>query len=209
MNNLLSQVSYPVFLYMTLLFFLIASVFSFLVGIGLSFRSCRALRLFDTLNSWVSMRKMIKPLTMKHEVEPTLMKQPVWLGSVIIAGAATALYLLQDVSLQPALLLFDGSLTSFEMESVADNLKAFLLVGNALCLLVGLSIMFFPRTLTMVERYTDHWYTARRSTRVLDEMHLEVDSWVLNHPTSVGITMCLLSASLGMMMYSLMQSLPA
>jgi hypothetical protein len=32
---------------------------------------------------------------------------------------------------------------------------------------------------------------------------------VLKHPTSVGVTMSLLSVSLGMMMYSLMQNLPA
>jgi hypothetical protein len=64
MNNLLSQVSYPVFLYMTLLFFLIASMFSFLVGIGLALRSRRALHLFVALNRWISVRKMIKPLTM-------------------------------------------------------------------------------------------------------------------------------------------------
>ena len=209
MNNLLSQVSYPVFLYMTLLFFLIASVFSFLVGIGLALRSRRAMRLFDVMNRWISVRKMIKPLTMQHDVEPALMKQPVWLGGTIFIGAATALYLLRDVDLRPALLLFDGSLTPIEMGGVADNLKTFLLVGNALCLLVGIAILFFPRTLTAVERYTDRWYTARKSTRVLDMMHMEVDSWVLKHPTSVGITMSLLSASLGMMMYSLMQNLPA
>jgi hypothetical protein len=194
---------------MTLLFFLIASVFSFLVGIGLALRSRRALRLFDALNRWISVRKMIKPLTMQHEVEPTLMKQPVWLGTAILIGAATALYLLQGVDLRPALLLFDGSLTPIEMGGVADNLKTFLLIGNALCLLVGIAILFFPRTLTVVERYTDHWYTVRRKTRVLDMMHMEVDGWVLKHPTSVGITMSLLSASLGMMMYSLMQNLPA
>lgn len=209
MNNLLSQVSYPVFLYMTLLFFLIASAFSFLVGIGLALRSRHAMRWFDVMNRWISVRKMIKPLTVPHEVEPTLMKQPVWLGSTIILGAATALFLLQDVDLRPALLLFDGSLTPIAMGGVADNLKTFLLVGNALCLLVGIAILFFPRTLTVVERYTDHWYTARRSTRPLDIMHMEVDSWVLKHPTSVGVTMSLLSASLGMMMYSLMQNLPA
>ena len=209
MNNLLSQVSYPVFLYMTLLFFLIASVFSFLVGIGLALRSRRAMRLFDALNRWVSVRKMIKPLTMQHEVETTLMKQPLWLGGTIIIGAATALYLLQNVNLRPALLLFDGSLSPLELDGVAGNLKLFLLVGNALCLLVGIAILFFPRTLTVVERYTDHWYTVRRSTRPLDMMHMEVDSWVLKHPTSVGVTMSLLSVSLGMMMYSLMQNLPA
>ncbi|MFH2135959.1 MAG: hypothetical protein ABII81_12435 [Pseudomonadota bacterium] len=209
MNNLLSQVSYPVFLYMTLLFFLIVSVFSFFVGIALALRSRRAMRLFDVMNRWISVRKMIKPLTMPHEVEPTLMKQPLWLGGSILLGAVTALYLLQDVDLRPALLLFDGSLTPIEMGGVADNLKTFLLVGNALCLLVGIAILFFPRTLTVVERYTDHWYTVRRSTRALDMMHMEVDGWVLKHPTSVGIAMSLLSASLGMMMYSLMQSLPA
>ncbi|GAB5603964.1 hypothetical protein [Sideroxyarcus sp. TK5] len=209
MNHLLSQVSYPVFLYMTLLFFLIASAFSFLVGLGLAFRSRRAMRLFDVLNRWISVRRMIKPLTMPHQVEPTLMRQPVWLGSAIILGAAIALYLLQDVDLRPALLLFDGSLTPIEMSGVADNLKTFLLVGNALCLLVGIAILFFPRTLTVVERYTDHWYTVRRSTKAFDTMHMEVDSWVLKHPTSVGLTMSLLSVSLGMMMYSLMQSLPA
>ena len=208
MNNLLSQVSYPVFLYMTLLFFLIASAFSFLVGVGLALRSRRAMRLFDAMNRWISVRKMIKPLTMQHEVEPTLMKQPLWLAGSIILGAATALYLLQDIDLRPALLLFDGSLTPIEMGGVADNLKTFLLVGNALCLLVGIAILFFPRTLTVVERYTDHWYTVRRTTRPLDIMHMEVDSWVLNHPTSVGVTMSLLSVSLGVMMYSLMQSLP-
>ena len=209
MNNLLSQVSYPVFLYMTLLFFLIASAFSFLVGIGLAVRSRRAMRWFDALNRWVSVRKMIKPLTMQHEVEPILMKQPLWLGGTIIIGAATALYLLQDVDLRPALLLFDGSLSQLELSGVADNLKIFLLVGNALCLLVGIAILFFPHALAVVERFTDRWYTVRRRTRPLDMMHMEVDSWVLKHPTSVGITMSLLSVSLGMMMYSLLQNLTA
>ncbi|MDD2699686.1 MAG: hypothetical protein PHH36_00480 [Sideroxydans sp.] len=209
MNHLISQVSYPVFLYMTLLFFLIASAFSFLVGIGLALRSRRVMRLFDALNRWISVRQMIKPLTMPHDVEPTLMKQPVWLGGTITAGAAAALFLLQDVDLRPALLLFDGSLTPLEMGGIADNLKSFLLVGNAVCLLVGIAIVFFPRTLSVVERYTDHWYTVRRSTRPLDMMHMEVDSWVLKHPTSVGVTMSLLSVSLGVMMYSLLQSLPA
>ncbi len=89
MNNLLGQISYPVFLYMTLLFFLIASAFSFLAGIGLAFRRRRARRLFDAMNRWISVRKMIKPLTMQHAAEPALMKQPLWLGGGIMLGAET------------------------------------------------------------------------------------------------------------------------
>lgn len=209
MNQLLSQVSYPVFLYMTLQFFLIASVFSFLVGVGLALRSPRVMRWFDAMNYWISVRKMIKPLTTRHEIEPTLMRRPVWLGGAIIAGSATALYLLQGVDLRPALLLFDSSLNYLEIGGIADNLKTFLVVGNALCLIAGLLTLFFPHTMTVVERYTDHWYTARRSTKALDMMHMEVDSWVLQHPTSVGITLSLLSISLGMLVYSLLQNLSA
>ncbi len=209
MNQLLSQVSYPVFLYMTLQFFLITSVFSFLVGIGLALRSPRVLRWFDAMNYWISVRKMIKPFTARHQIEPTLMKRPVWLGSAIIAGSATALYLLQGVDLRPALLLFDSSLNYLEISGIADNLKTFLIVGNALCLLAGLLTLFFPHTMTVVERYTDHWYTARKSTKALDVMHMEVDSWVLQHPTSVGITIAILSLSIGTQMYSLLQNLTA
>lgn len=209
MNHLLSQVSYPVFLYMTLMFFLIASVFSFVVGMGLAIRSSRVMQLFDVMNRWISLRKMIKPLTLPHMLEPTLMKRPIWLGSAIIIGSATALYMLQDVDLRPALLLFDSSLNPLEMGGVAANLKAFLIVGNALCLIVGLLTLFFPHTMTIVEHYTDRWYTLRRSTRALDMMHMEVDSWVMQHPTSVGITIALLSLSIGTQMYSLLQNLPA
>ena len=209
MNNLLSQVSYPVFLYMTFLFFLIASVFSFVVGVALVSRSRRALRFFDLMNRWISVRKMMKPLSTPHYIEPMLLKRRVVLGTTIMAGAAVSILMLSGADLRPNLALFEGGLTAPEIAGVAENLKDFLLVGNAVCLLVGAMILFAPHLLATVESYTDRWFSVRKSMQPLDRMHMDVDSWVLKHPTSAGITLTILSLSAGMLIFNQLQNLPA
>jgi hypothetical protein len=209
MNNLISQVSYPVFLYLIFVFFLIACVFSFFVGIALALRSKRALKIFDLLNRWVSVRKMMRPLSTPHYIEPSLLKRRRLLGVTIIVGAAISIALLAEVDLRPSLSLFEGFLTPLEVEGVASNLHDFLFVGNILCLGVGLSVLFFPKVLATIESYTDHWYTLRKRMLPLDKMHMEVDNWVLHHPTSVGITLSILSLSTGMLMLNQLESLTA
>jgi len=209
MNNLISQVSYPVFLYLTFVFFLIASVFSFFVGIALALRSKRALKLFDALNRWVSVRKMIRPLSTPHFIEPTLLKRRTLLGVAIIVGAAVSITLIAEADLRPSLSFFEAGLTPQEIGGVASNLKGFLLISNLLCLLVGLAVIFFPTALATIESYTDHWYTLRKRTLPLDKMRMEVDNWVLHHPTSVGITLSVLSLSMGMLILNQLENLAA
>jgi hypothetical protein len=209
MNQLLSQVSYPVFLYMTFLFFLMASVFSFVVGVALAVRSQKALRAFDSLNRWISVRKMMRPLMMPHNVESTLMKRRVILGSVILGGALVSILLLVGTDLTPALSLFEGSLTEAQIAGVADNLEWFMLAGNVVGLGVGALILLSPQTLLAVENYTDRWLTMRKTMQPLEKMHMEIDCWVLKHPTSVGIALTVLSLSAGMLMYNQMQNIVA
>jgi hypothetical protein len=207
MNSLLSQVSYPVFLYMTLLFFLIASVFSFVVGLALASRSEKALRFFDLMNRWVSVRKMMRPLSVPHYIEHALPKRRAILGTGIMVGAMASILLLMGADLRPNLSLFDGTLTVPEIAGVAENLKDFLLVGNATGLLVGALILFFPRALSTLESYTDRRLSMRKSMRPLDKMHMEVDCWALNHPTSAGFSLSILSLSDGTLMYNQLQNL--
>lgn len=209
MNQIISQVSYPVFLYMTFLFFLIASAFSFVVGVALAIRSQKALRAFDSLNRWISVRKMMRPLMMPHNVESTLMKRRILLGSVISGGALVSILLLVGTDLTPALSLFEGSLTEAQIVGVADNLEWFMLAGNAVCMVVGALILFSPQVLLSVENYTDRWLTMRKSMQPLEKMHMEVDCWVLKHPTSVGIALTVLSLSAGMLMYNQLQNIVA
>jgi hypothetical protein len=207
MNSLLSQVSYPVFLYMTFVFFLIASVFAFLVGIALAVRSKMALRFFAVMNRWISVRKVMRPLSTPHYIEPALLKRRTVLGSSISLGALATIALLAQADLASALSLLNGSLPAPEIRGIADNLKVFLLVGNAICVALGVLVLFYPHALSTLENYTDRWISIRQSTQSLDQMHMDVDAFVLKHPTSAGVTLCIVSFSAGMLILNQLQAL--
>lgn len=202
MLSIFSQISYPVFIYFVFVFFIIASVFSFIVGIGLAIRNTTMLRYFDFMNRGFSTRKAIKPLTMPHFVEPMLRKRSGMLGTGIMLGAATSIFLLWGIDTSIFLPLFSGTFSYFTAVILAGYTKSFLLVGNGICVMVGLLALFFPQLLLSIEAYTDKWYTLRKQTRPLNMMHLEVDKWVLEHPTVSGLTLSILSLSLCTLMYA-------
>lgn len=162
MSSMLSQISYPVFLYCVFAFFLFASVFSFIVGLSFATRSVAMLRLFDILNRSYSINRLVEPLTTPHFVEPVLLKHPGPLGTGITLGAAMSIFLLMDVdalTLQP---VFLGSFSYFSALILAGYTKSFLLFGNGIGVAVGLLILFFPRQLSSIEAYTDKWYTLKK-----------------------------------------------
>ncbi|HEU0219721.1 MAG TPA: hypothetical protein VFQ98_02810 [Gallionella sp.] len=201
MSNILSQVSYPVFLYCVFVFFILVSIFSFIVGVGLAMRNATMLRFFDFMNKGFSTRRVIKPLTMPHFVEPVLLKHPSQLGVGIVLGAPTSIFLLSDIDANVLQPVFLGPFSYFTAAILASYTKSFLLIGNGICVVVGLLVLFFPHLLSSIEAYTDKWYTLRKQTRPLNQMHLEVDKWVLAHPTVSGVTLSILSLSLCTSMY--------
>ena len=201
MNSLISQVSYPVFISGVFVFFIIASVFSFIVGVGLAMRNPTMLRFFNFMNKSYSTRRMLKPIAAPHYVEPALLKHPVMLGVVITVGALVSIWLLKGVNPEVFLTMYLGMFSYVSAKVLAGYTWSFLLFGNVLCVVVGVLLLFFPRHLSTIESYTDKWYTFRKQTRPLSEMHFEVDHWVLAHPTVSGITLSLLSLGLGLSMY--------
>ncbi len=201
MNGILSQVSYPVFVSGVFIFFIVASAFSFVVGVGLALRSPTMLRFFNFMNKSVSTRRMLKPLSSPHYVEPQLLKHPRILGGAIVAGALVSVLLLRGIDAGVFEPMYRGAFDYPTAQVLAGYTRAFLLVGNLLCAVVGMLMLFFPHVLSAIERYTDKWYSFRKETRALDEMHYEVDHWVLAHPTVSGVTLSLLSLGLGISMY--------
>lgn len=201
MSSVLSQVSYPVFLYCVFLFFIFVSIFSFVVGVSLAMRSAVMLRLFDFMNKSFSTRRAIKPLTMPHFIEPVLLKHPSQLGVGIVLGAPTSIFLLSDINADVFQPVFLGHFSYFAAAILASYTKSFLLIGNGICVVVGLLVLFLPHLLSRIEAYTDKWYTLRKQTRPLEQMHLEVDKWILAHPTVSGVTLSILSLSLFTSMY--------
>lgn len=202
MSSILSQVSYPVFLYCVFVFFIFVSAFSFIVGVGLAMRNATILRFFDFMNKWISVRKIVKPMAMPHFVEPVLFKRLNLLGTSIILGATASVFLLGGVDADVFQPMFFGSFSYGTAVMLAIYTKSFLLIGNGVCVVMGLLMLFFPHLLSSIEAYTDKWYTLRKQTRPLGQMHLEVDNWVLAHPTVSGVTLSILSLGLCASMYA-------
>jgi len=201
MYNILSQVSYPVFLASVFLFFIIISIFTFMVGVGLAMRSSAVLHFYNFMNRGFSVRRLLRPLFKPHFVEPVLHRHLKWLGSIIMLGAATSIFILSDVDAVVFQPVYQGTFTNEAAEILAGYTKSFLLVGNGICVAVGLLALFFPHLLSKIEAYTDKWYTLRKQMRPLNQMHSEVDNWVLAHPTISGVTLSLLSLLVGVSMY--------
>jgi hypothetical protein len=201
MYSIISQVSYPVFLACVFVFFILVSIFSFIVGIGLATRNARMLRFFDFMNRRVSTRRLIKPLTQPHFIEPVVLKRPDLLGICITVGAITSIVLLKDIDAFVFQPIYSDSFSFETSYKLAVYTRAFLLIGNILCIGVGLLLLFFPEKLQAIGRYTDKWRTFRRQTRVLHVTYFDMDKWVMSNATVAGITLSILSLCLGIWMY--------
>ncbi len=202
MFSILGQVSYPVFISGVFVFFILVSLFSFIVGFGLATRNATMLRFFIFMNKELSTRRAMKPLSMPHYVEPTLLRHPKMLGIGIITGATISILLLKGIDADVFRPMYLGTFDNDTTDILAAYTKSFLLLGNALCVLVGLLVLFFPHLLSSIESYADKWYTLRKKTRPLYMPHLEVDKWVLAHPTVSGVTLSIMSLGLCVSMYA-------
>lgn len=198
MNTILNQIYSPAFLHGVVV---LACAFSLVVGVALVSRNATALRLIAAMNRWVSLRQMMKPLTQPHHVEPVLLRRPVILGLFIILGATISVVVLRDIDAKVFEAVFLAFLTSGSALELANAIKWFLLIGNGLCGLVGLMMLFSPRRLTAMEAYADKWYSLRKKTYPLDIMHYEVDNWVMAHPTLAGAILIVMSLGLGVSLY--------
>jgi hypothetical protein len=201
MYQYLGQVSYPVFIAGVFVFFILASIFSFIVGIGLVTRNARMLRFFDFMNKRVSTRQLMKPFSEPHYIEPVVLKRPAVLGAVIALGGLGSIWLpkeVDDIVFQP---IYSGAFDIGTADILANYTHSFLLIGNALCVVLGLVLLFIPEKLQAIGRYTDKWLSFRQQTKPLHETYLDVDKWVLSNATVVGVTLSALSLFLGIFMY--------
>jgi len=201
MENIFGQALYQLLLPYLIVFIMILSVLTFVVGLGLAMRHPAMMHFYDFMHRRFSLRRMIRPLFMPHFIEPVLHQHLNLLGSAIILGASASILILWDMD---AIIFQPVFLDSFAMETagiLADYTKSFLLVGNIACVALGLLALFFPRALSKIEAYTDRWYTLRLQTRALGKMQPEIGNWVLAHPTISGITLSFLSLLVGVSSY--------
>jgi len=147
-----------------ILFLLIGSLASVVLGWALVFRSARALSFMRSMNRWVSTRRALKELEVPRHVEEPRKAGKLWFGLFLVAGAGFALYvLLARIEIPRVAVVLGVNLQRWFLASVAlQTMKWLLVVGSVLALAVGILMLFFPQVLAAFEARMNRWYSTRQ-----------------------------------------------
>ncbi len=151
-----------------ILFLLIGSLASVVLGWALVFRSARALSFMRSMNRWVSTRRALKELEVPRHVEEPRKAGKLWFGLFLVAGAGFALYvLLARIEIPRVAVVLGVNLQRWFLASVAlQTMKWLLVVGSVLALAVGILMLFFPQVLAAFEARMNRWYSTRQLRRL-------------------------------------------
>ena len=169
------------------IFLLIGAVFGLLAGIMLVVDSAKAFRIGDRMNRWVSTRKAIRPLEEHHSISRPLYRMHRLVGLLICAGSLYAMVVLGTPYGEAAISKSLSGLGPARFASwISESLRITLLVGNAGAFLFGLAFILRPSALRGLEAWADRRISGRKATKPLEEMRMQADQFVREHPRLVG-----------------------
>jgi hypothetical protein len=181
------------------LFGLAGSVLGISVGLGLLLRSAATLRFFDTMNRWVSTRRILKPLEIPRYVGSPTARKPRWNGLVLlVAGTYVALTLWQLDGAKVAGLAYGGRYP-IPTEIFLKAIRWIMVAGGLAAVAIGVMLLFFPRAYPAFEARANRWYSTRQAFTGGDSPHMTLDRWVAANPRFAGVAIAGLSivATLG------------
>jgi len=158
------------------------------IGVSLLVNSAATLRVFGSLNRWVSMRRTTKPLEMMHDTRSAVLRYRHVLGTLFVIGGIFSIF---------------GLLTQFDYKSIIyalsleflrrdfaewllDSIRWALILGNAAGIGVGLMLLFAPDRLARIEQGGSKWFSERQATRGADKMNVKLDPVVASYPRAAG-----------------------
>lgn len=185
MTQAVQQLLVPALLW----FFFIGGVFSIAVGIGLVCFSSRMFLLFDTMNRWVSFRRVFKPVAIQRDSWPFFERYRRWFALVfIVAGIFSIINLITRIDIHQLSVLAGGGLTlppAFA-EWIFSSMWWFLLIGSVLAIVVSVMLGFFPAAMHKLEQQSGRWYSSRHISKGADAMHTPLDRLTLKYPRALG-----------------------
>jgi hypothetical protein len=177
------------------LFFLISGFALLAVGLLLVVNSAAALRFFDGMNRWVSMRRATRPLEIARDTQPLVQRHRYLIAAFVIAAgvfaisglltqyeAKAAVRMLGLDVLRPALGLW-----------LVDSARWLLVAGSVLGIVIGLLLAFAPEKLARIEAQGGDWYSERRLVKGADAMNTGLDAQVAARPRAAGIIIVVLA----------------
>ena len=182
-NTLLSQSVVQVAIVM----FVIVAVTGLAVGVGLIISSQRTVRVFHSINRWVSTRHALKAVELPRDTERASHLHQRWLAGAFVLGgfiAVVGLSLGYDSSAISA--AFAEKRFSPVVGIAMESLKWFLIVGSVFGIVVGAMLLFYPNAESALERFANRWVSSRQIARTGDDMHMTLDQLVEAHPGIAG-----------------------
>jgi len=196
MNAMTGQFSSLVFLQVVWMVLLATSLLVFVMGLGLALRIPAMMRFFELMNRWVAVRGVVRPLATGGVAAAEPIRRPMLFGAMVTLGAAFSVFVLIDYPLTAFMPLYMGKVPIVTAVTLSATTKWLLVVGNALCLLVGVLMLSSPALLTRLEAVFDTWYTVRGQGLSTSQAYTQVDQWVLAHATVSGIALMVMALGL-------------
>jgi hypothetical protein len=170
------------------IFFLISGAALLVFGISLIINSSAALRFISRMNQWVSFRAATKSLEVPRDTRSMVLQYRYAFAAVFVAGGLFVLYgLLTQFNTRAAITLLGlHVINPRAADWLAESLRWALVLGNALAVLAGVMLAFFPERVSALEALGGKWISSRQATKGGNDMHMKMDGWVATHPRESG-----------------------
>src|SRR6185503_10556094 len=136
-----------------LIFLVIGSGASALLGLALVFRAEKALAFMRSMNRWVSTRRALRQAELPRSASVESRRGKIMLALFLLLGGLFVLYfLLMRIEIPHLATVLGVNLTRWFLTSVAlHTTRWVLIVGSALAVVVAVLILFFPGRLAVLE----------------------------------------------------------
>lgn len=197
--DVLSFIDHPAlrlwFAQSAVLFFFFSGLALLAVGLWLVLNSAAALRFFEGMNRWVSMRRATRELEIPRGTQSLVQRYRYLIAVFVIAAGVIAVSgLLTQYDARAAVRLL-GLETQRPVLALwlADSARWLLIAGNAVGIVVGLLLIFRPGALAGIEALGSTWFSERRLVKGADAMNTGLDARVAAHPRAAGIIVVMLA----------------
>ena len=170
------------------IFFLISGTALLVFGISLIINCSAALRFISRMNQWVSFRAATKSLEVPRDTRSIVLQYRYAFAAVFVAGGLFVLYgLLTQFNTRAAITLLGlHVINPRAADWLAESLRWALVLGNALAVVAGVMLAFFPVRVAALEALGGKWISSRQVTKGGNDMHMKMDGWVATHPRESG-----------------------
>jgi hypothetical protein len=176
--------------------FLLGGLLVFAVGAGLIVWNQGMQRVFASMNYWVSTRRVMRPLEIPHDSSGFVMRHRRWIAAFFIIGGCYSLVRLGTEYNERASITLLG-LSALPVNYAGWFAQAFrwlLLLGNAVAVILGVQLAFFPQQLATLEKKGGLWFSDRRIAKGADNMNMPLDTWVTAHSRLAGWVFAVIGA---------------